>query len=37
MKCKYLQMKMKVHILLALEDVEESVHVVVHVEIQAAL
>jgi hypothetical protein len=37
MKCKYLQMKMKDHILLVLEDAEESERVVVHVGIQAAL
>jgi hypothetical protein len=37
MKCKYLQMKMKDHILLALEDVEEYEHAVVHVGIQADL
>jgi hypothetical protein len=36
-KCKYLQMKMKDHILLVSEDVEGLVHVVVHEETQAAL
>jgi hypothetical protein len=37
MKCKYLQMKMKGHILLVLEDAEESERAVAHVGIQVVL